>query len=184
MAASARRSRIMKQYYHHRVLIAEDDASVRDYIAWSFRRAFGPLASITAVPDGQEAIRYMTGGGGYSDRVGHPFPSLVLLDLSMPRADGFEVLGFMAMNPAWYVIPKIVFGGSEDEDDIKRAYMLGATVYHRKPLGLGELRRTVERIVQYWKLGGVPPIDRSGRLHIADSKGEVGGDIPEPEFDL
>ena len=64
-----------------------------------------------------------------------------MMDLKMPRADGFTVLQHLKQNPEWAIIPTVVFSTSSDLDDIKKSYMLGASSYHVKPTTMEELRK-------------------------------------------
>jgi CheY-like chemotaxis protein len=70
------------------------------------------------------------GEGKFSNRTEFAYPTFIMTDLKMPSADGFAVLEFLKGNPEWAVIPTIVFSASSDLDDIKKAYMLGASSYH------------------------------------------------------
>src|SRR5690242_3847035 len=76
--------------------------------------------------DGEQAIAYLSGHGRYSDRRLHPLPALILLDLKMPRATGFEVLSWIRAQPQIGHLPVVVLSGSELKDDIKRAFAAGA----------------------------------------------------------
>ena len=126
------RSPCMHQSYY-RVLIVEDEPDDRFLFERAFKTALGKRGTVHLVEDGEMAVAYLSGEGPYADRKTYPFPSLVIMDLAMPRLDGFGVLEFRTANPAWHVIPRIVFTSSTDDDDIKTAYCLGATVYHSKP---------------------------------------------------
>jgi len=85
------------------------------------RRAFmaaGVLNPIHVVHDGQEAIDYLAGVEPFSDRSQYSLPCLVMLDLKMPRRDGFEVLGWMRQDPALRFLPVIMFSSSAHEQDV------------------------------------------------------------------
>ena len=77
------------------------------------------LGFARVVADGVEAIDYMTGEGKYSDRGKYPYPTFIMTDLKMPRADGFAVLEHLKANPAWATIPAVVLSASTDPDDIR-----------------------------------------------------------------
>jgi CheY-like chemotaxis protein len=102
------------------------------------------------VEDGEHAIAYLSGTGPYSDRARHRMPVLVLLDLKMPRATGFEILKWIRGNPALNRLPIIVLSGSELQSDIKKAYTAGANSYLVKPLGFEALVELIRNINQVW----------------------------------
>ena len=126
----------------------------------------------------------MIGEGKFSDRKTYPFPSLIILDLNMDDGDGFDVLEFMQANPGWNVVPKILFSSSDDDDDVRTAYYLGASVYHLKPMGADELEERMREIVKYWSSAQVPPVDESGRTLATDSRGRKGARYTQPKAGL
>src|SRR5687767_6038200 len=100
------------------LLVAEDD---RDD-AFILQRAFqqnGLLRPAHIVDDGGEAIAYLHGDGVYADRIAHPFPDVLILDLKMPGISGFEVLEWLNEHPDYRVIPSIVWSSSADRRDVK-----------------------------------------------------------------
>jgi len=87
----------------------------------------------------------------------------MITDLKMPDGDGFAVLEHFKQNPDWAVIPTVILSGSQDNDDIKKAYVLGASAYHVKPSSPLALRALVKALNDYWLLCEVPDVDRSGK---------------------
>jgi CheY-like chemotaxis protein len=126
------------------------------------------------VNDGAEAISYFIGEGEYADRDKFAYPTFVLTDLKMPRADGFAVLEFLKGNPEWAIIPTIVLSASHDLDDIKKAYMLGANSYHVKPRTQAMLQKQLAVIHAYWMTCEVPQVDIHGKQLRTDSSGKLG----------
>jgi CheY-like chemotaxis protein len=102
------------------------------------------------VEDGEHAIAYLSGTGPYADRDRHRMPALVLLDLKMPRATGFEILKWIRGNPALNRLPVIVLSGSELQSDIKKSYTAGANSYLVKPLGFEALVDLIQNINKVW----------------------------------
>ncbi len=100
--------------------------------------------------DGDEALAYLSGTGEYADRYEHPFPDLVLLDLRMPKLDGFEVLQWIRGNPPTKTLPVVVLAGSSFRADIRRALELGANSYAAKPDRFEELQVLVDQIADVW----------------------------------
>jgi CheY-like chemotaxis protein len=85
------------------------------------------------VHDGEEAQDYLLGDGRYQESL-HPKPDVVLLDLRLRRTDGFQLMQWMKNNPALMDIHVVVLTGSEGQEDVKRAFELGAVSYIIKPL--------------------------------------------------
>ncbi len=102
------------------------------------------------VGDGEQAIAYLRGQGKFADRAQYRLPSLVLLDLKMPRATGFEILRWIRAHPALNHLPVVVLSGSELQDDIRHAYAEGANSYLVKPLGFDALVGLVRSLAEVW----------------------------------
>jgi CheY-like chemotaxis protein len=164
-----------------RILFAEDDECSRFIIGRALRRSLGERGSVHLVTDGAEAVAYLSGEGEFADRERHPFPSLLITDLNMPRMDGFNVLEFLQLNPAWCVIPKIVFSSSSDPDDVRTAYLLGASAYHQKPCSASALSACVDLIIGYWGTCVVPEVDVHGRVIQTVHRGKLGERYPLPK---
>lgn len=159
--------------YHSTILIVDDQPNDLVFIENSFR-AIGVTDPIHLVHDGQEAISYMMGEGKYSDRSKYAYPTFITIDLKMPRADGFAVLEHLKNNPAWAIIPTVILTSSRDPDDIKKAYMLGASSYHVKPDSLEDLRQLLKVLHDYWMTCEVPQVDSTGHQLPTYSKGKLG----------
>lgn len=138
------------------VLLVEDNETD----AFLMQRAFkshGLMRPPHVVEDGAKAIDYLAGEGIYSDRVAHPFPGLIILDLKMPGTDGFVVLQWLRDHPDFRVIPTIVWSSSSDQRDVKHAYCLGANGYLCKPTDFGEFKRMLGRLLAFWEDCLKPP---------------------------
>src|SRR5690349_4005018 len=147
----------MKKYFAT-ILVVEDDANDQVLIEKALRTA-GVAGPMHMVGDGAEAIAYMMGEGKYADRSVFAYPTFIMTDLKMPKVDGFGVLEFLKGNPEWAIIPTVVFSASQDRDDIKKAYMLGASSYHIKPQDHDDLRRQLATLNSYWLTCEVPEVD-------------------------
>jgi CheY-like chemotaxis protein len=132
-----------------RVLIAEDDPSDVFLIQRAFTNAHVP-ATLHVVRDGQEAIDYLEGQASYADRNTYPLPDLLLLDLKMPRLNGFDVLHWLRQKPGLKRLLVTVLTSSDQPKDINRAYDLGANSYLLKPHASTELSELVKRVHSYW----------------------------------
>jgi len=131
------------------ILAAEDEASDRMILELAFERAKLPCP-LVVVLDGQEAVDYLSGQGRYADRVAHPLPALVVLDLKMPIMNGFDVLAWLAEQPDFKEIPAVVLSSSADELDMKKARQLGAREYFVKPHSLDELIKMAHEMQARW----------------------------------
>jgi len=126
------------------VLLVEDNPD--DIIITKRALNMGPIRSrLCVVGDGEEAVHFIRKEGAFA---GVPSPSLVLLDLKMPKVDGFEVLTEIKQSENLKKIPIIVLTTSER--DVDRAYELGCNSYIVKPNSFEEFRDTLEKILQYW----------------------------------
>ncbi|MEO6183085.1 MAG: response regulator [Verrucomicrobiota bacterium] len=105
---------------------------------------------VCAVPDGDEAIAYLSGNGKYSNRIEYPFPRVIILDLKMPRRGGLEVLEWLKEHPRYRVIPTLVLTSSKINEDVIKAYGLGANSYMVKPSNFDDLQQMIKTAHDYW----------------------------------
>jgi CheY-like chemotaxis protein len=138
------------------VLLAEDNEDDLWLMLEALKNARLPHAPMV-VRDGVEAIEYLGGLGQYADRTQFPFPFLLLLDLNMPRKNGFEVLEWWKSEPRQQHLTTIVLTSSVHRADIERAYRLDAVSYLCKPTELSDLTEMVDRLLQFWSLVQRPP---------------------------
>src|SRR5215475_4585873 len=131
------------------MLVAEDRDEDVDILRLACKRAKVSLP-LFFVRDGEEVLEYLKGEGRYTDRASHPLPQLLLLDLRMPRLDGFEVLQWLRLQPGLRRLLVIVFTCSELPEDVNRAFELGANSYLVKPVDLMKLEETVRYLDTYW----------------------------------
>src|SRR5437016_3794743 len=131
------------------ILVAEDDPTDAFFLQRAFAKT-GTLVGLKFVRDGQEAIDYLRGENAFADRGSNPLPQLLLLDLKMPRLNGFEVLNWLKTQPGLRRLLVIVFSSSAEAGDINRAYDLGANSYLVKPHATEELLELVNRVEKYW----------------------------------
>lgn len=112
--------------------------------------------SVHVVSDGVEAMKYLRREGEFASV---EKPSLVLLDLNMPKKDGREVLTEMKADPELRKIPVVILTTSQAEEDVVRSYDLHANCYISKPVGLHELSRVVRMIDDFWfGIVKLPPV--------------------------
>jgi CheY-like chemotaxis protein len=131
------------------VLYVEDSSDDFVLLKLASRRCGTPF-SLHHAEDGEQAIAYLSGDGRYGNREDFPFPDLVLLDLKMPRLDGFEVLQWIRTNPDTNSLAVVVLAGSAFRADVRRALELGANSYATKPAKFNELEVLVDQIADVW----------------------------------
>jgi len=138
------------------ILLAEDREDDIVLITKAFSRAWidNPMH---VVRDGEEAINYLAGKGKYAIRSEYPLPTLLLLDLKMPRADGFDVLQWIRTQPSLSNLVVVVLTSSEDIRDVNRAYQLGANSFLIKPMDFENAKALAEMIRDYWLRANKPP---------------------------
>jgi CheY-like chemotaxis protein len=133
----------MTNFSEHPILIAEDE----DDEAFLLERALKKAAiahPVRRVKNGEQVIDYLSGAGGYADRIQYPLPIIVLLDLNMPKKSGFEVLEWIRSEPAFKALAVDILSGSSRHEDIDRALKLGANLYLKKPITVHDLDRLLQ----------------------------------------
>lgn len=134
---------------HDVLLYAENDSSYADLLKSALNRG-ASKPRIVHVPDGEEAIAYFKGERKYADRQSHPLPGVALLDLKMPRINGFEVLQWIREKSPFRYLPVVVFTSSDEIRDINRAYELGANSFLIKPPRIEDLRELLKTLENFW----------------------------------
>ena len=146
------------------ILLAEDREDDILLVRRSFTKSFitNPLQ---VVRDGEEAIEYLKGEGRYANRAEFPLPALMLLDLKMPRRDGFEVIKWVRQQPGLRELPIVVLTSSENMRDVNTAYKLGANSFLVKPMEFDDFQAMTNFLSQYWlRLNKAPDTSRPTRV--------------------
>ncbi|MEP6757029.1 MAG: response regulator [Chthonomonadales bacterium] len=141
------------------ILIAEDDADDRILLLDALKEC-GIEHEIVFVDDGEHLLEYLKHEGKYTDIRLAPRPSLILLDLNMPKIDGREALKEIKSTTRLKSIPVIVLTTSRAQDDIVRSYDLGANAYMTKPTAFDELIATIASLKRFWIETAELPGDR------------------------
>jgi CheY-like chemotaxis protein len=131
------------------ILLAEDREDDIILIQRAFK-AGGIRYPLMVVRDGEEAISYLSGAGRYSNRELYPVPALILLDLTLPVTDGFEVLRWIRNQPPLKDIPVVVLTASDRIRDVNLAYQLGAYSFLVKTLDFQDAISLAQSISDYW----------------------------------
>jgi CheY-like chemotaxis protein len=155
------------------ILLVEDRDDDVVILQRSFQQA-GIANPMQVVRDGEEAVAYLSGTGKYAQRKEFPLPQLVLLDLKLPRLDGFEVLRWVRMQPALSGLRVVVLSSSENIRDVNLAYALGANSFLVKPTDLKEYVELSSFLNDYWfVLSKTPQASREGASLKPRQKKEV-----------
>ena len=128
------------------VLLVEDNEADVGLTIAAFRDAVVP-SKVHVVRDGEEALDFLSRTGKYTDAV---VPDLVLLDLNLPKMDGFEVLESMRSDPRLKNLPVIVTSGSAREEDEARAYKLHISAYVVKPTDKDKYFAAIRSVKELW----------------------------------
>ena len=131
------------------ILMADDDEDDR-LLALDALKEGRVLNNLYCVEDGIELLEYLRREGKFADPATSPRPSLILLDLNMPRMDGREALQHIKADPNLRSIPVVILTTSKEEEDMIRGYDLGAASYITKPVNFEGLVDLMRAIGRYW----------------------------------
>jgi CheY-like chemotaxis protein len=146
------------------ILLADDSEDDLSFMQHAYRAAHFN-ASLQTVKDGEEAIAYLKGDGNYADRTRFPLPTVMLLDLNMPKLNGFEVLAWIRAQPMLKRLAVIVLTSSAREEDVERAIDLGANSYLVKPVGMAALIAMICCLRDWLEYNHFPPLNETGARH-------------------
>ncbi len=140
------------------ILLVEDNPSDAELTLHAFKKS--KLANqVQLVRDGAEALDFLFCRGPFSSRRFDSPPSLVLLDLKLPKVDGLQVLEQVKGDARTQAIPVIVLTSSREETDMVRSYKLGVNSYIQKPVSFAEFQDVVQQLGMYWLLlNNGPPV--------------------------
>jgi DNA-binding response OmpR family regulator len=131
------------------ILLIEDDINDVWLTQHAWKKAEVPCP-LVVVRDGLEGIEYLGGEGRFAERSEFPLPSLILLDLNLPRKRGFDVLIWLRERSAFNAVIVIVLTSSSAEKDVAEAYRLGANSYLVKPNDPSRLVALCKALKSYW----------------------------------
>lgn len=112
---------------------------------------------IVVARDGVEALDYMFGTGIYAERDISIKPTVILLDLKLPRIDGLEVLRRLREDERTKLLPVVILTTSNEEQDMLNGYSLGCNSYIRKPVDFVQFSEAIRQLGMYWLLMNEPP---------------------------
>jgi CheY-like chemotaxis protein len=131
------------------ILYVEDDAACADHLGHLLKKIGSPHCLIH-LSHGEDAISYLKREGKYADAGTSPIPGLILVDLKMPRVNGFELVEWIrkSSNVSW--IPVVMLTVSEEIRDVQRAYRIGAQSFLIKPISAEDLTELLYTWEHYW----------------------------------
>jgi DNA-binding response OmpR family regulator len=138
------------------ILLVEDDDQDEKLIL----RALGKVNlgnSVDVVRDGQQALDYLFAEREYAGRLSADLPTIIMLDINLPRVNGLDVLAKLRAHPRTRMVPVVMLTSSDEERDRMRSYENGANSFVSKPLDFTEFATTVARLGIYWLAVNKPP---------------------------
>ena len=142
------------------ILLVEDNPDDVKLTLRAFKRN-NMLNPIIVARDGVEALDFLFARGAYAERAGKSLPTLIILDLKLPRLDGLGVLKAIRADEQTRLIPVVVMTSSKEEQDLFQSYSLGANSYVRKPVNFAEFLEAVRVLGIYWMMTNQPPPERN-----------------------
>ncbi|MDQ7823264.1 MAG: response regulator [Candidatus Eremiobacteraeota bacterium] len=112
---------------------------------------------LVVAEDGQDALDYLFGTGPHGGRDTSLMPTLVLLDLKLPKMDGLEVLRRIRADSRTKRLPVVILTTSSEEQDVAESYDLGANSYIRKPVDFTQFAESIRQLGLYWLVLNEPP---------------------------
>ena len=147
------------------LLVEDNDADIK-----ITQRAFAKSdlkTNVYVAHDGEEAMQFIRHEGKYKDKEEFPRPGIILLDIKMPKKDGFQVLKELKSDPQYNFIPVIILTSSKDEEDIVKSYRNGAASFIPKPISYDNFIKVVDNFNYYWHI-----INKLPNPDMCDDKGE------------
>ena len=139
------------------ILLVEDNPDDEALTVRALSRN-GPKHRLDIARDGVEALDYLFGTGTHAGRDTTVAPTVILLDLKLPRIDGLEVLRRLRADPRTHAQPVVILTSSKEDQDLVQSYGLGANSYIRKPVDFTQFTEAVRQVGLYWlSLNEQPP---------------------------
>jgi two-component system response regulator len=138
------------------ILLVEDNPSDVDLTKRALQKS-RITNDVIVAEDGKEALEYIFGAGAYAGRDVMELPTVVLLDLKLPKVDGLEVLRQIRADERTRRLPVVILTSSKEEQDVATSYDLGANSYIRKPVDFLQFAEAIEQLGLYWLLLNEPP---------------------------
>ena len=137
------------------IMLVEDDEGHLLLIRENLR-AGGVVNDVLEMRDGQQALDYLYRRGEYQDSAKSPRPGLILLDIKMPKVDGFTLLEKVKADPQLRLIPVLMLTSTDDQTEVNRCYTLGASSYIVKPVRYEDFQAQLRALGLYLDIVGLP----------------------------
>jgi two-component system, response regulator len=138
------------------ILLVEDNPSDIELTKRAFEK--GHIANdLVVVEDGQDALDYVFCNAKFANRDKNQIPALILLDLKLPKVDGFEVLRRIRATEKIKRLPVVILTSSKAEQDVAASYDLGVNSYIRKPVDFSQFAEAIKHLGLYWLVINEPP---------------------------
>lgn len=147
----------------HRIILLVEDNPKDELLTLRALKKCNLANEIAVMHDGAEALDYLFAKGDYASRDVNDLPTVVLLDLKLPKIDGLEVLRQIRADERTRRLPVVILTSSDEEKDIIAGYELGANSYVRKPVAFGDFSKAVAELGRYWLITNEPPPKARGR---------------------
>lgn len=138
------------------LLLVEDNSQDELLTVRALRRA-NVANRIDVARDGQQALDYLFREGEFAGREDPDLPTVVLLDIGLPRLSGLEVLERLRADARTALLPVVILTSSDEEQDRLQGYALGCNSFVRKPVDFAVFAETVARLGVYWLATNEPP---------------------------
>jgi CheY-like chemotaxis protein len=139
------------------LFLIEDNPSDIDLTRRALEKG-GVANPVVVAEDGQEALDYLFGEATPAGEALHELPTLILMDLKLPKVSGFGILRRIREDPRAKTVPVVILTSSKEQEDVIKGYDLGANGYIRKPVDSRQFQDTISQLGLYWlMLSELPP---------------------------
>jgi two-component system response regulator len=139
------------------ILLVEDNPDDVELTLRAFKKN-NILNEVVVIHDGGEALDFLFGTGTHAGRDTSIMPTVILLDLKLPKMDGHEVLRRIRADERTRLLPVVILTSSREQQDRVNSYKLGVNSYIRKPVDFNRFTEAVQQLGIYWLLLNEPPL--------------------------